>query len=556
MLAVWYAIYNFLVAVAPLLESIGAAFVGIVAAIYEIVKITAAITAFVALLDILFDPRGAQRVGNLLANLVSGASKVAQPLVTALAPELQGTVAAFVAAFKNVGPELAGTVAGPIGTLAASNYTEAEANLAAAGASTPDNAVAQAGAAFKQAFGFGIGSAATAAAFESLFPEKLNVLNGAAPAIGGMAGFEEVTSEVLGPLYRNAFGRSLEYKYRSQFKPEYPDEADAVTWNSRRLLQPGQLETIFGVSGLKTEYEQAFIQSAFRAVQPRALATLFQDTDVPVAAMQAALQFAGVRDQEINLMLPAFVWNATKNVRNEYISALVRSAELGTVTMQELTQELTTLGYSTAASDLIQLTVATRKELQLAELYRKSISEAYRYGTITDAQYVPSLEAIGISAADAQAHYAVDSIAKQGKAAIAALKAEERLAAQRMRAAGQAAIAGYKSGTLDAAALEAALLLAGYDPAVAGFAVTVQTLKRTGNEVFVYGVTLPRSAAVLLREQVSALGIQVKARLVAPDAALAALAGYGVPAANAQALVAEWAATHTPAASVGVLEPR
>ena len=92
--------------------------------------------------------------------------------------------------------------------------------------------------------------------------------------------------------------------------------------------------------------------------------------------------------------------------------------------------------------------------------------------------------------------------------------------------------------------------------APAGFAVTVQTLKREGNEVFVYGVTLPRSAAVLLRERVSALGVQVKSQLVTPAAALQALAGYGVPAANAQALVAEWAATHTPPADVGVLEPR
>jgi len=551
-----YAIWTFLVALGPFLIEIGGVLVALAAALIELVKITAIVTLIAAAFEIIFDKRGKTRIANLLYNVVSGGLSIVVTTLTELEPQLQGIISAFVSSFQNLGPGLSATVAGPIGSLAASNFAAAEANLAPGGASTPDNAVAQAGAAFKQAFGFGMSSAAVAAAFEATFPEKLNVLNGAAPAIGNMAGFAEVTGEVLGPLYRNAFGRSLEYKYRSQFKPEYPDEADAVTWNSRRLLQPGQLETIFGVSGLKTEYEQAFIQSAFRAVQPRALATLFQDTDVPVTAMRAALQFAGVRDQEINLMLPAFVWNATKNVRGEYISALVRSAELGTVTMQELTQELTTLGYSTAASDLIQLTVATRKELQLAELYRKSISEAYRYGTITDAQYVPSLEAIGISAADAQAHYAVDSIAKQGKAAIAAIKAEERLAAQRMRAAGQAAIAGYKSGTLDAAALEAALLLAGYDPAVAGFAVTVQTLKREGNEVFVYGVTLPRSAAVLLREQVSALGIQVKARLVAPDAALAALAGYGVPAANAQALVAEWAATHTPAASVGVLEPR
>jgi hypothetical protein len=539
-----------------LLEAIGSAAAGVLIALYEVVKITAAVTAFVALLDILFDPRGAQRVGNLLANIVSGASKVTLPLLAQLRPTLTAVAQQFSTAVGNDGTALAGTMLADFKALAAQLLAVQRQAFGGGGESTPANAINNAAAGFEVAFGAGLSSAAVAALFESIFPEKLNTLNGVAPMIAKMAGFDEVAAEVLGPLYKNAFGRSLEYLYKSQFKPEYPDEGDAVTWHARRLLTDAQLQTIFGVSGLKQEYETPYVASAYRAVQPRALATLFQDTDVPVAAMQAALQFAGIRDQEIALMLPAFVWNATKNVRGEYISALVRSAELGTLSMQELTQELTTLGYSAAASDLIQLTVATRKELQLAELYRKSISEAYRYGTITDAQYVPSLEAIGISAADAQAHYAVDSIAKQGKAALAALKAEERLAAQRMRAAGQAAIAGYKSGTLDAAALEAALLLAGYDPAVAGFAVTVQTLKREGNEVFVYGVTLPRSAAVLLREQVSALGVQVKAQLVTPAAALQALAGYGVPAANAQALVADWAATVTPAADVGVLEPR
>jgi len=556
MLAVLYAIWNFLVALAPLLSEFGAALIAIVGAVYEIFKITAAVTAFIAILDLLFDPRGAQRVGNLLANVVSGASKVARPLVTALAPELQGTVAAFVAAFQNLGPELSTSVAGPIGALAAGNYANAESNLAAGGPSTPDNAVAQAGAAFRQAFGFGIGSAATAAAFESIFPEKLNVLNGAAPAIGGMAGFEEVTSEVLGPLYRNAFGRSLEYKYRAQFKPEYPDEADAVLWNARRLLQPGQLETIFGVSGLKTEFETAFINSAYRAVPPFLLARAAEAGAIPDAQLNSILQFDGYRDQDIAALKVGWAYLAVLPYINQYITAAVRSTELGTMTPQELGQSLTDANLNQDQQAWIQLTVATRKLEQLAELYRKSVSEAYKYGQITDAQYVPSLEAIGISAADAQAHYAVDSIAKQGKAAVAALKAEERLAAQRMRAAGNAAIAGYKSGTIDAVALEAALLAAGYDPVVAGFAVTVQTLRRECNEVFVYGVTLPRTQALVLREQVGALAIQVKAKLITPAAGLAALAGYGVPQANAEALVADWAATHTPAADVGVLLQR
>lgn len=507
-------------------------------------------------LKVVGSPGGSKGWDNYITSFLTSVLTGAAKFILSAEGQLAGIGSAVVSAFGASGPNLQSSFRGPIADLVRNELNLVRSQLAGAGLSTPDNAEAAAASAMAEAFSFGAASAAATAVFEAAIPEKLNTLNGVGPMLSQMAGFDEVAKAVREPLYDNAFGKSLEYYYRSTFKPEYPDEGQAVTWHARRLLTDDQLRAIFEVSGLKTEYETPYVDSAYRAVQPRALATLFQDTDVPVDAMKNALQFAGIRDQEIALMLPAFVWNAVKNVRNEYITALVRSAELGTVSMAELAQELQTLGYSTAASDLIQLTVATRKELQLAELYRKSISEAYKYGTITDAQYVPSLEAIGISEADAQAHYAVDSIAKQGKAAIAALKAEERLATQRMRAAGQAAIAGYKTGTLDAVALEAALLAAGYDPAVAGFAVTTQTLKREGNVVSVYGVTLPRAKAVLLREEVAALAIQVRDQFVTPDQALAALAGYGVPAANAQALVADWAATTTTPARVGVLLPR
>jgi hypothetical protein len=495
-------------------------------------------------------------VANWLANWTHAGFDAAIPLLNGLEAALGPLTAAFVAAFKQYGGPIATDIQGALAPVIRTGLDTAAAGLTASGESTPDNALGMAADALVDAFGFGIGSAGATAAFEAVFPEKLNVLNGVGPMLAQMAGFDEVQAAVRGPLYENAFGKSLDYHFRSLFKPELPNEADAVTWHSRRLLTDAQLSTIFNFSGLKTEYEAPFVASAYRAVQPRALATLFQDTEVPIDAMTKALQFAGIRDQEIALMLPAFVWNAVKNVRNEYISAAVRSTELGTMTPAELDQELQVLKYSQEARDLIQLTVATRKELQLAELYRKSISEAYKTGQITDAQYVPSLEAIGIGAADAQAHYAVDSIAKTGKALAQALRAEERLASQRMRAGVAAAVAAYKSGFSDAAALEGALLAAGMDPVVAALSVEVQTQRRDGNVVFVYGVELPRAAAVELREKVAALAIQVRARLVSPGDALTALASYGVPRANALALVAEWAATTVTPARVGVLEPR
>ena len=489
---------------------------------------------------------------NFLTSLLTNSAKLLANLEGQLAPIVQ----VFVSAFQTGGAPLAAEIRAPVETFVQGIFNEATSVLTALGESNPDGAIAAAAAAMAQAFGSGFASFGVSAAFESVFPEKLNVLNGAGPMLAQMSGFEEVAAAVRGPLYENAFGKSLDYHFRSLFKPELPDEADAVTWNSRRLLQPGQLQTIFNFSGLKPEYEAAFVASAYRAVPPFLLARAAEAGAIPDAQLNSILQFDGFRDQDIAALKVGWAFLALQPYINQYITAAVRSTELGVMTPDELGQSLTQAQLNQEQQNWVQLTVATRKLEQLAELYRKSISEAYRYGQVTDVQYVPSLEAIGIGAADAQAHYAVDSIAKTGKAAVAALKAAERLAQQQMRAAGKAAIAGYRSGALDAAALEAALLAAGYDPTVASFAVTTETLKREGNEVRLYGVTLPFSQALVLREQVSALGIQVRAQLVTPDAALAALAGYGVPQANAAALVADWAATHTPTADVGVLLPR
>lgn len=493
---------------------------------------------------------------NSITNVTRGALFGAAALLADVETQLAPLVSAFVSAVNSAGGPILTELEAPIKSLTETALRDQEAELRTIGISTPDNALDSAAEAMGTAFGFGMASAGVAAAFEAAFPEKLNVLNGVAPMLAKMAGFDEIAAAVRDPLYKNAFGRSLDYHYRSIFKPELPDEADAVKWNSRGLLTPAQLRTVFDNSGLKTEYETAFIDSAYRPI-PSFLVTRAAETQaIDAADLQSVFKFNGFRDADVAILLKAYAALALQPYIAQYITAAVRSTELGVMTPQELGDSLTQANLNQEQQAWIQLTVATRKLEQLAELYRKSISESYRYGTLTDAQYVPALEAIGIGAADAQAHYAVDSIAKQGKAAQAAVRAEARLEAQRTRAAGKAAIQGYRTGTLDAVALEAALLAAGYDPAVAGYAVAYETLKQEGAEVFIYGVTLPRAQALLLREQVGALGVQVKAQLVTPAAALAALAGYGVPTANAQALVAEWAATHTPASDVGVLEPR
>jgi hypothetical protein len=487
--------------------------------------------------------------------IIVGGLEVTGTLLARATPVLSTIVTAFVDAFETAGAPIAASVSAPITSLAAGIVNTSSANLTTVGESTPANAVAQAAAAFSEAFGFGISSAAVTAAFEAAFPEKLNTLNGVGPMLAQMAGFEEVAQAVLKPLYDNAFGKSLDYLYRSTFKPELPSEGDAVRWHSRRLLTDAQLTTLFGYSGLKPEYEAAFIAAAYRTINPRTLSGMFVDQPVDTAVVTTSLQNYGLNDADVALMLQGIVWNSTKSAREQYVAAAVRSTELGTMTSPELGQVLSSENYSQDAQTLIQLTVATRKLQQLAELYRKSISEGYSYGTISDADYVPSLEAIGIGAADAEAHYAVDSIKKTGKELTAETRAAARLASQRTSAAVKAALAEFRTGSLTSVELGAALVAAGLDPLIATYATTAQVARLSGPQVYIYGQELTRDAANSLRLKVSALGKQVTAGLTTVADAMSTLAANGVPDNIAKELTAAWAATKTPAADVGTLEP-
>lgn len=504
----------------------------------------------------LFTKDGRDAWGWFFNNVVASALKQAAPLVKELGPDLAAVGKSFSDAIGADGDAIVGALGADFQKVAIKLLQAQRGALAGVGESTPANAIDAAAEAFTVAMGAGLTSAGVAALFEAVFPEKLNTLNGVAPMIAKIAGFDEVAAEVLGPLYKNAFGRSLEYQYRSIFKPELPDEADAADWHAKRLLTDDQLSVLFGFSGLKVEYEDAFIRSKYRAIQPRMFATLLLDEEFPTAQVKDALEYAGLRPKDVDFMLPQLALASTKNLRQQYLSAAVRSAELGTMTPAELDSTLDLLKFSDDAKGWVQLTVATRKEEQLAELYRKSISEAYKFGQITDDQYVPALEAIGIGAADAQAHYAIDSIALRGRESAAFARAEAKLEASRTRAASSAALASYRAGTIDDVALLAALLAAGVDPAIAAFQVTVAVERKQGPLVFVYGLELSRRDALVLKENVAAVEAQYKKQLIDDAQAAAALSQLGIPERNATPLLATWAALKVKPTSTGERLPR
>jgi hypothetical protein len=403
-----------------------------------IIAFIAGVSMWAGLVSI-FDPKGLPKVKSLILNWTSGGVELIADAMDVLVPGLSAAGGAVMQALQRHGGEISAVFKGPAASFADAIFKEQNDALLSQGESTPDNALSAASLAMGNAFGRGLSSAAVTALFEAATPERLNTLNGAGPMLAEMAGFREVASKVLDPLYDAAFGRSLQYHYRSIYKPELPDEADAVQWHSRRLLTDEQLRKVFGYSGLKAEYEEPFVRNAYRALSPFILGRAVEDVPFPRAQMQSVLEFNGYRDADIAMLLRLFEQMSVKNVRQSYLSALLEASEKGTIDEATLDSHLDTLGFSAQAKNYVHLTVAVKKLEQLAEIYRKSVTALYKTGQLTDAQYIPALENIGIDQADAGAHYALDSAEVRGKA----MAAGERLAARehaKELAAGIAAI--------------------------------------------------------------------------------------------------------------------
>lgn len=461
---------------------------------------------------------------------------------------------------------LSSAIGGPLATLGASlssEYTTLlqsvfasfDATLKSNATVDPNKVQAAADAALLESGKMAVGSRVISLLFELLLPKQLNTLNWLGPTLAQFAGFDSIVALVREPQLDAAIGNLARYAANSQFLTEAPGGELGERLFARGLITAAQRDRLVAWSGRMVEFQPATQAAAYRGMQPRQFVNLLKDQTFPVDQVTDALTFAGTRPQDISWLVPALVANSTATVRQQYLSAVVRSAELGIVSPAELDSVMDSMNFSTEAKTFVQLTVADRKLEQLAELYRRSISEAYASGQLTDAQYVPALEAIGINEADANAHYAVDSIKLKGRELAAAEKAAARLSAAQTRAEMNAAIAAYRAEQLTDVALAAALVAAGVDPIVAAALVATQVSRRLGPQVLIYGLMLHRVQALQLREKVSAIEAQYKKQLITDAAAAAALVALDIPEVNRLALLADWAALKTKPTATGELLP-
>lgn len=356
------------------------------------------------------------------------------------------------------------------------------------------------------------------------------------------AGYDEIAKGLVTALVDPLVATPAKYYYRGLYKAEYPNESNAVEWHSRRLNKGWDLPEIFAVSGLKTKYEQAYVDAAYRPVSPFMIAAGFTNQEVPVATLTDAFQFMGLRDQDITLAINSVEVRALQAVRQAYAQETVTAYADGVVSDQELAQNLTDAGFGKTAASIVTKRALLARRIKLASITESFIVPEVTGGLLTAPEGTQALEAAGVQPwfADlkiqlAETRAALNLNRKQ-------LAAQARLDHERSRSGARAAIAEFRVGNLDTAGLGAALVASQVDPLIATLTTATESAIQQGRLKLVFGQLLDPKAAKVLTDQVAAIEAQYKKQLIDDPTVVAQLKSLNVDQGEATALIARWAA--------------
>src|SRR5271166_3704759 len=506
---------------------------------FEIIDAIILIAGTLAGFYVIFTKNGQVNFRYFLQNYIGAALNVASPIINDLTTTADSVVKAFVTAFQGPGQGIIGSLTKPMGDAAAAGFAAVSATLTATKNVAPADWQANANAAMRDAFAFGLASFGASAAFEALFPEKLNVLNGLGPMLATMAGFEEVSSSWLKPLLNASIATPAKYDAQNRTRPMQLDAQAALNLYSRGLITAAACHQFLGYAGHPDADIGHMMDGAFRPVQPFVLAASLSDGTIDEATIRQALTFAGYRPVDQDLLIHAFEQRVLQPYRQAALGAAKTAFERGLTTQTQFHDDLNTLGIPNDAQTFVMIETGYRKLVELADLYRRGLDEAAQYGLEPLANYVTDLEAIGLSAADADAHFAIVSSKVQGKALQTEQRAEAAQARALLRQTTTALMAQYLDGTLPDGGVVLALVRLGYSAASSAAIYAAWQARKAGRQQLVYGVLLAPKAAQQLREQVAPV-LENRAKNAINDAAaLAVLKSLGIPLVNAQALVAK-----------------
>lgn len=419
----------------------------------------------------------------------------------------------------------------------------------------PGGETTEATALLTEALTFGVAAHWAALLGEKIVPGKHMGVTAIAALLAELAGFKEISQGLIDAEVEAAVATPHRYAMNAITRSHLPTAGQAAEMYSRRKITPAQLDQLMAYAGLNPNWVAPITSIAYRPMSPMMLAAGFANADIDMAKLQGALEYMGIRPEDLPLAEQAIVTRSLQQTRQALVHKAITAYGQGVVDDTELQQILTDSGYGKAASKLVMQDALLERRITLAREIESFIVPEVTQGLLTHAQGVQALEAAGIQPwqADLKATLA-DTRAALTQARKAAAAAH-RLALERQRNLTRAAIAEYERGVLDDAGLTAALVALGLDPTLIATIVAVESAKRAGRLKLVYGQLLDPTAARILTESVAALETQFKKQLIDEATVRAQLAALKLDPLEIEALVARWAAARTAATKTGYQLP-
>ena len=364
-----------------------------------------------------------------------------------------------------------------------------------------------------------------------------------AAMIATAAGFEEITARALGPFLDAIIRNRAIQDANRNWPTRVPPGPQGLALFARRKISQAQADQLQGFAGLDPDWRPPMYEGAYRPLQPRVVVNAFLDQPIDRPTLLALLEDAALSPVNVQTMADAIIYKSIANVRNSYLSALIAGYGKGIIADQELSDALTQFNFSAEAKQYVTAHVLILRREVLATEAEKTVVPLVANGNITPDEGLQQLEAAGVQSWYAELQITLATTRATIHAAKLEAAAERKAELARQRNLTRAAVAEFQSGAIDEAALTAALIALGLDASLVASIVAVQTATRQGRLRLVYGQLLSPADAKLLTEKVAAIAQQTKDQLITLDQARAQLAALSVDQAEAEALVARWAAT-------------
>jgi hypothetical protein len=406
----------------------------------------------------------------------------------------------------------------------------------------PGEEAAAASALLDEAIGAGVAAHFAAIAGESFYPTKNLGGPQMAALLAELAGFKEIMKGILGPEMTALVAIPHRYATNARARSALPSGPQATNLFARGVIDAPTRDQLLAWNNLSADYAAAAQAGAYHGYSPRVLLRVIESNLFSTAEIQDELTFSGMRPTSQARMLKAAPYLATTQYRTQLHSAIEQAYLAGLLTDDDVKSNIDAAETDTDRDNLVLL----RLHWEQLIASTKALEQAYTTQYIGHVIDLPTFQAqlAGLGLQD----WRVNNILATAEARVnAALERQAEAAArllekQTIADIRKAALWNFKSGTIDAAGLTAALVATGLTPVQAAAWVDLAELQQGGAVAYLYGQLLNPSQRKILNSEVSAIGEQVIKGVLTPSQAFAQLEALKIPAGDINALVAKWSA--------------